>query len=114
MILAILGLIIGIIIGIFTPVQLPTGYADYMAIAILAALDSIFGGIRSGQEGTFDGVIFLSGFFTNTFLAALLTYAGDKLGVDLLLGATVAFSIRIFTNVGFIRRHLLEGSRRKS
>ncbi|HHY47206.1 MAG TPA: small basic family protein [Firmicutes bacterium] len=114
MILAIVGLILGIIIGILTPVQLPAGYADYMAIAILAALDSIFGGLRSGQEGTFDGLIFLTGFFANTLLAALLTYAGDKLGVNLLLGATVAFSIRIFNNVGFIRRHLLESARRKS
>lgn len=107
MILPLLGLIVGILIGLATTVRLPITYSDYMAIGILAALDSVFGGMRAGYEGTFDTVVFISGFFINTLLAMLLTMLGDRLGVDLVLGATVAFSIRIFMNVGIIRRHLL-------
>ncbi|HHV61812.1 MAG TPA: small basic family protein [Firmicutes bacterium] len=104
------GLLFGVLIGLLTSLRLPVGYADYMAIGILAALDSVFGGLRAGLEGKFDGQIFLSGFFVNTLLAALLTYVGYKLGVDLLMGATVAFSIRLFTNVGIIRRYLVKRS----
>lgn len=107
--LPILGLLIGIIIALFTPVRFPAAYSDYMAVGILAALDSVFGGIRAGLEGKFDRVVFMSGFVMNMALAASLTLVGDKLGVDLFLGATVAFSIRIFNNVGIIRRYLLQG-----
>ena len=113
MVLPIFGLLLGILIGLLIPARLPVGYADYMAIAILAALDSVFGGIRAGFEGKFQRFVFLSGFFINTLMAAFLTYVGVKLGVDLLMGATVAFSIRIFNNLGAIRRYLLakEGER---
>jgi small basic protein len=84
-----------------------------MAIAILAALDSVFGGLRSALEEKYDNMVFVSGFFMNILMATLLTYLGVKLGVDLVLGATVAFSIRIFQNLGIIRRQLLERWRRR-
>lgn len=106
--LPLLGLMLGLLIGISSPVVLPVGYANYMAIAILAAFDSVFGGLRAGLEDKYDNTVFISGFFINIVTATLLTYLGAKLGVDLILGATVAFSIRIFTNLGIIRRHLLE------
>lgn len=108
MMLPVIGLIAGIIIAMLTPLRFPIEYAQYIAIGILAALDCVFGGIRAGLQGTFDKTVFVSGFLVNTALAAALTMVGDKLGVDLVLGATVAFSIRIFTNVGIIRRFVLE------
>ncbi|NLG80778.1 MAG: small basic family protein [Firmicutes bacterium] len=106
--LPVLGLVLGIVIALLTPVRFPAVYSDYMAVGILAALDSVCGGIRAGLEDRFDRIVFISGFITNMALAACLTLVGDKLGVDLFLGATVAFSIRIFTNVGMIRRYLLQ------
>lgn len=112
--LPILGLLIGIAIALLTPVRFPTVYSDYMAVGILAALDSVCGGIRAGLEDRFDRVVFISGFIVNMALAASLTLVGDKLGVDLFLGATVAFSIRIFTNVGIIRRYLLQARTRRA
>lgn len=109
-----LGLLLGVALGMWSPVILPVGYASYMAIAILAALDSVFGGVRAALEDKYDNTVFISGFFMNIIVATLLTYLGAKLGVDLILGATVAFSIRIFNNLGIIRRHLLERWRKRS
>ncbi|MGE5592519.1 MAG: small basic family protein [Betaproteobacteria bacterium] len=114
MMLPIIGLVLGIVIALLTPIRFPAVYSDYMAVGILAALDSVCGGIRAGLEDKFDKVVFISGFVTNMALAACLTLVGDKLGVDLFLGATVAFSIRIFTNVGMIRRYLLQRPSRSS
>ncbi|HEV2036226.1 MAG TPA: small basic family protein [Candidatus Dormibacteraeota bacterium] len=48
-----------------------------------------------------------SGLLTNMTLAAGLVYFGDKLGVDLSIAAIVAFGVRIFNNLGAIRRHYL-------
>jgi small basic protein len=106
--LPVLGLVVGIVLGFLSSVEIPLGVVKYTAIAILAALDTVLGGLRAQLEDRFDLSIFLSGFFANTFLAALLTAIGDLLGVDIYLGAVIAFSIRIFGNVGFIRRDLLE------
>jgi small basic protein len=106
--LPVAGLILGIVLGFLFSVEIPLGVVKYTAIAILAALDTILGGLRAQLEERFDLSIFLTGFFANTLFAALLTAIGDLLGVDIYLGAVIAFSIRIFSNVGFIRRDLLE------
>ncbi|MCR6544373.1 small basic family protein [Dehalobacterium formicoaceticum] len=103
----ILGLLVGLIIGSVFTLHVPIVFAKYLSIAVLAALDSILGGIRGILEESFDGTILLSGFFTNALLAVLLAYMGDHLGVDLYLAAVVAFGIRLFNNLGFIRRDLL-------
>lgn len=81
----------------------PPGWADYVAIAILAGLDALIGAVRARLEGQFDEAVFISGFFVNMGLAILLAYLGDKLGVDLYLAVVVALGIRIFTNLGRIR-----------
>ncbi|MCL5774112.1 MAG: small basic family protein [Firmicutes bacterium] len=106
--LAIVGLVIGILIGLFfLRVQIPLVYTTYVSIAFLAGLDSVLGAIRSNIEKKFDLTIFISGFIVNILLAGLLTYVGDRLGVDLYLAAIVTFGVRIFQNFAFIRRDLL-------
>ncbi len=105
--LAFLGLAGGLAIGLVLPVALPVIYARYLSIAVLAALDSVFGGLRAGLEGNFDNVVFVSGFFGNAMLAAALTYIGDRLGVELYYAALFALGYRLFLNLGAIRRHLL-------
>lgn len=106
--LPIIGLIVGILLGFLVSVEVPLGYVKYTAIAILAAIDTILGGVRAQLEARFDLAIFVSGFIINAAFAALLAGLGDLLGLDLYLGAVIAFSIRIFDNVGFIRRGLLD------
>jgi len=105
--LPLLGLLFGAIIGSAISFQIPIIYAKYMSVAVLASLDSVFGGIKTILEETFDGTILLTGFFTNTLLAALLAYLGDRLGVDLYLAAVFAFGVRLFQNLATIRHHLL-------
>ena len=106
--LGLLGLGLGALIGFYLPVSLPQDYAKYMSVATLAALDSVFGGIRSAFENKFDKDIFVSGFFSNTILAASLTYIGDRLGIELYLAAIVAFGVRLFQNLAIIRRYILK------
>lgn len=103
----IIGCIIGALIGINSPI-IPYTYSGYLAIAIIAALDSVFGGISSTLNKTFDLKIFVSGFFGNAILSILLTYLGQKLNVDIYLAAIVVFVGRMFNNLAIIRRYYLE------
>ncbi len=103
------GLVAGVVLGLLVGVEIPLGLVKYTAIAVLAALDTVLGGLRAQLEGRFDLVVFTSGFVVNTSFAALLTAIGDLLGVDVYLGAVIVFSMRIFNNISFIRRDLLRG-----
>ena len=105
---ALLGLVLGVTIGLNIPLLFPLSFAKYMSVAVLAALDSVFGGIRSAMEDTFDHTIFITGFFSNALLAAGLAFVGERLGIDLYLAAVVAFGVRLFQNLAIIRRHLLK------
>ncbi|WP_066634787.1 small basic family protein [Desulfolucanica intricata] len=106
--LAVLGLAVGAMIGLYVPVLLPMAYARYTSVAVLAALDSVFGGIKAGMEDKFDNKVFISGFFSNALLAAGLAFIGERLGIELYLAAVVAFGVRLFQNLAIIRRHLLK------
>ncbi|NLN20886.1 MAG: small basic family protein [Syntrophomonadaceae bacterium] len=103
-----LGLLIGLLIGTVLNIPIPGVLAKYLSIAVLAALDSAFGGIKSIFEEKFNATILLTGFFANTLMAALLAYLGDQLGVDLYLAAVIAFGVRLFQNLAIIRRELLD------
>ena len=108
MILAIVGLCLGIVLGFLFPWSIPVAYSKLFSIALLASLDSVFGGIRAAREGTFDDRIFISGFFSNALLAAFLVYVGDHLGIDLYYVALLALGLRIFDKLGRIRQYLLK------
>ncbi|HSI68158.1 MAG TPA: small basic family protein [Planococcus sp. (in: firmicutes)] len=105
--LSILGLILGITVGLMADIRIPPEYANYLSIAVLASLDTLFGGIRAHLQQTYDDKIFVSGFFFNIALAAGLAFLGVHLGVDLYLAAIFAFGVRLFHNIAIIRRLLL-------
>ncbi len=113
MIIAILGLMIGVLLGVYLPITYPSSYSLYMSVAILAALDSVFGAIRSHMEDKFHSTIFVSGFFGNAILAGFLAYIGDRLGVPLYYAAIFAFGGRLFQNFAIIRRYLIESITKK-
>ena len=103
-----IGIIVGMLLGLIFPFSFPVAYARYIAVAILAALDSVFGGLRSSFENHFDPVIFITGFFSNALFAAVLTYMGDRLGVEIYFAAVFAFGVRIFQNLAAMRRYLVD------
>jgi len=103
----IIGCLIGALIGMNIP-TIPYTYSGYLAIAIITALDSVFGALTSSLKKNFDMKIFLSGFFVNAILAMALTYLGQKLNVDIYLAAVVVFVGRMFNNLGVIRRYYVE------
>mgnify|MGYP000723133416 FL=1 len=103
----IIGCILGAVIGMYAPI-IPYTYSGYLAIGIMAALDTVFGGITSIIKKNFDMKIFVSGFFGNAILAIVLTYLGEKLNVDIYLAAIFVFVSRMFNNLGFIRRYYIE------
>ena len=93
--------------------EIPYVFTEYIAVAILAFLDSIFGGVASNMQNKFDFVIFISGFFLNAIIAMFLVYLGQKLNVDIYLAAVIVFSTRLFTNFSIIRRIFIEQVRNK-
>lgn len=111
--IAVIGLLIGIIFGFILDVNIPERFSSYMSIAILACLDSVFGAIRANLSKNFRTDIFVSGFFGNALLAALLAFLGDKLGIPIYIAAVIVFGGRIFENFAIIRRILLEQFRKK-
>ncbi len=102
-----IGCVLGALVGMNAPVISYT-YSIYLSIAIVAALDTVFGGIASVVKGNFDLKIFLSGFFGNAILSIALTFLGEKLNVDIYLAAIVVFVGRMFVNLAIIRRYYID------
>jgi small basic protein len=105
--LPLVGLLVGVLAGLVLGVDVSYELSRYSAVAILAALDSVVGAIRAELDGVYDNRIFISGFVVNAVVAVVLTFIGDRLGLDLYLVALITFGIRIFNNVALIRRHVL-------
>lgn len=101
------GCILGALVGINVPL-ISYSYSSYLAIAIIAALDSVFGGITGVLKQEFDFNVFISGFFCNSILSILLTYLGNKLNLDIYLAAIVVFVGRMFLNLTIIRKYYIE------
>ena len=106
-----ISILIGCILGAVVGLNIPTisyTYSNYLAIAIIAALDSVFGGITGILKKEFDIKVFISGFFCNSILSILLTFLGSKLNVDIYLAAIVVFVGRMFINLTIIRKYYID------
>lgn len=105
----VLSLALGVAVGLLTNLSIPAALLTYVGVAVLAAFDSVMGGIRASLENTFDDRVFIFGFLTNTLLAAFIVFIGDRIGVrELYLAAVVAFGIRLFDNLAIVRRILFQ------
>jgi small basic protein len=109
-VIAALGLVIGIVAGLVLEPTVPVWLQPYLPIAVVAALDAVFGGLRAVLDGIFDDRVFTVSFLANIVVAALIVYLGDQLGVgsQLSTGVVVVLGIRIFSNAAAIRRHLFK------
>jgi small basic protein len=107
-VIAVLGLVVGIALGLVLRPDVPLALDPYLPIAVVAALDAVFGGLRAYLDGIFDDKVFVISFVSNVVIAAGIVFLGDKLGVggQLSTGVIVVLGIRIFSNVAAIRRHL--------
>jgi small basic protein len=103
-----LALVVGLVVGLIVEPSVPTALEPYLPIAVVAALDAVFGGVRARLDGIFDDKVFVVSFVSNVLVAALIVYLGDKLGVggQLSTGVVVVLGVRIFGNVAAIRRHI--------
>jgi len=106
--IAVLALAAGVALGIVLEPTVPVGLQPYLPIAVVAALDAVFGGIRAKLDGIFDDKQFVVSFVFNVLVAGLIVYLGDQLsvGTQLSTAVVVVLGVRIFGNVAAIRRHL--------
>lgn len=107
--IAVIGLVLGVVAGLVLQPTVPPQLQPYLPIAVVAALDALFGGFRALLEGVFDDRVFAVSIVSNVLIAAFVVFLGDQLGVgaQLSTGVVVVLGIRIFSNAAAIRRRLL-------
>ncbi|MGI8923977.1 MAG: small basic family protein [Fimbriimonadales bacterium] len=102
-----LALVIGCLLAYFAVNPSTPLPREYIGVASLTGLDTLFGGIRAALETRFRNELFLTGFVFNILLALGLVYLGTKIGVEMYLAAVVTLGGRLFLNLSIIRRHYL-------
>jgi small basic protein len=107
-VIAALGLVLGVIAGLLLRPDVPLWLVPYLPIAVVAALDAVFGALRALLDDVFNDRVFVVSFTSNVLIAAVLVFLGDQLGVgaQISTGVVVVLAMRIFANVAAIRRHL--------
>jgi len=103
------GVLVGVLVALLVQPSVPQDLSRYVAMAVVAAIDAAFGGVRAALERTFNDRIFVAAFVLNGLLAAGLAWLGDQLGVDFATAVVVVFGVRIFQNLAAIRRRVLGG-----
>ena len=106
--IAAIGLLVGVLLGLLLQPDVPIWLEPYLPIAVVAALDAVFGALRAFLDGIFDDKVFVVSFVSNVLIAALIVWVGDQIGVgsQLSTAVVVVLGIRIFSNVAAIRRHI--------
>jgi small basic protein len=109
-VIGVVALVAGLVVGLLLQPTAPGWLNPYLPIAIVAALDAVFGAARAALDGIFDDRVFVVSFVSNVLVAALIVFLGNKLGVatQLSTAVVVVLGIRIFSNAAAIRRHLFK------
>lgn len=105
---AVIALIAGIAVGVVFSPRVPDAVQPYLPIAVVAALDAVFGGLRAYLDEIFDAKVFVVSFVFNVVVAAVIVWLGDQLGVGTQLSTAiiVVLGIRLFGNAAALRRRL--------
>ena len=98
---------LGALLALVLNVRLGGAAGQYLAVACLAGLDTVLGGLRSAYESKFQTDVFLSGFFANVLIAFFIAWLGDQIGINLYLVVALVMGMRIFNNLSLLRRYLL-------
>ncbi len=99
-------IILGILLG--QNISIPYSAYQYVAVAILACLDSVFGALAASTGKNFKMKIFLAGFFFNAIFAIFLVYLGELLNVEIYLAPIIVFGGRILNNFSIMRRDVMD------
>ena len=113
MIMIVISAILGVLCAIAFDLYIPAAMSIYAAVLIIAAFDSVMGAYKSLLADKFDPLVFVSGFFGNSVIAAIMVFVGKKLDIDLYLAVMVVFTMRIFGNFSFVRRFYLKKLKKK-
>ena len=108
MLIIIIAALLGILCAIGFDLYVPPAFSSYAAVLIIAAIDAVMGAYKSLLRDRFDVWVFVTGFFGNSFLAALMVFLGKKIGLDLYYAVIIVFTLRIFNNFSFVRRYYLK------
>lgn len=114
MLIALIGLVIGIAVGMMSGIVFPAGFSAYVAMGILACMDSLLGGIYANMRQDFRWKVFATGFVTNAVLAIALIWLGNQLSIDLSIAAIVVYGSRMFNNCSNIRHLILNKNEEKA
>mgnify|MGYP002738911906 CR=1 FL=1 len=100
------GLLLKIIFCLVFEPDVPVALQPFLPVAVVAAMDALFGATRAWLEGVFSDRVFVTSFFWNVLVACLLVFLGIQLGVGsaMTTAVVVVLGIRIFSNTASIRR----------
>lgn len=113
MVSALIGIAVGVAAALLLDVHIPQAYSVYMAVAIVAAIDSLVGAWVALNLKKFNLKILITGILTNATVGVILVYIGKLIGLELSFAAIVVFGARILKNFSIIRRFLLNKYKKK-
>lgn len=99
MLLPIIGLIIGMLVGLIFGGALPLGYAQYLAVAAIAAVDTLLAAYKMTLEDKLDTTMLALSFCATVLVSCLLVFFSRHTGMDIYIVVAVALGIRIFQNI---------------
>lgn len=108
MIIILIGAVLGVLCAIAFDLYIPPVLISYAAIIIISAIDSVMGAFKSLLRDKFSLSVFVTGFFGNSILAAVMVFLGKKIDLDLYYAVIIVFTMRIFSNFSFVRRYYLK------
>ncbi len=104
----VLAVLVGIFLGIFIPYNLSSSMVSYLAVALIAALDSVMGGLLANINKKFNISVFMIGLISNAIFGIFLTFIGNLLGMNLSFAVLIVFGVRMFNNMAAIRRRTID------